>query len=572
VQRVHARRVTTRRNRLWRPALYSGHFSLTRRLAILSAALVVGLVGTGVGVAVTVRGLGQAQAWQAVGADARQTMQLLLTTYVDEETGLRGYQVTGDRIFLKPFVEGELRGPGLTAQLRQEVAATGGYTSLVDAVDSAHEVWLDYARRELARVPADTARGLTADTTATAGGRQLFDTLRDRTAEVDAALADAQRGQQQRVESMQRRLVAVLVSALVLLLVAVVGGCSLLWRSVTSPITRLARATRAVTSGDVDAEIPEGGAPEVRSLAADVQAMRNRLTADLHRTEEAMNALVQSGPAVEALRRALQPSGQRVAGVELVGRLDAAEGVLAGDWYDTVRISPTRFGLVLGDVAGHGPVSAVFALRLKHSLATALVAARSPGAALTQVSRQLGDVPDELFATVLVLTVDTATEVLTYASAGHPEALLLRTGAGDPGPGNPRERTGALRLADGTPVAYVELPPTGPLLSPIVSGWAWADVQHRFPLGTSLLAYTDGVLEARDARGEEFGVESVLLTLEAAGLADPPRLLDAIVAAAVRHDHQQRRDDQTLVHVRAVPRPGPAAVSDGARVTVVRPR
>jgi len=560
-----------RGNRLWRPALYSGHFSLTRRLAILSLVLVAALVGTGVLVATTVRGLDRAQAWQAQGAQARQTMQLLLTAYVDEETGLRGYQVTGDPLFLKPFKDGEGRAPELTVQLRREVAATGGRPSLVDAVDSAHDGWLDYARRELARVPADTATGRSADTSATAGGKELFDTLRDRTSEVDRALGDAQREQQLRVESMQRRLVAVLVSALALLLVAVVGGCLLLWRSVTSPITRLARATRAVTSGDERAEIPEGGAPEVRSLAADVQAMRNRLTADLHRTEEAMNALVQAGPAVEALRRALQPSGQRVAGVELVGRLDAAEGVLAGDWYDTVRISPTRFGLVLGDVAGHGPASAVFALRLKHSLATALVAARSPGAALTQVSRQLGDVPDELFATVLVLTVDTTTEALTYASAGHPEALLLRTAAGDPGPGNPRERTGALQLADGTPVAYVELPPTGPLLSPIVSGWAWSDVEHRFAPGTSLLAYTDGVLEARDARGEEFGLDSVLLTLEAAGLADAPRLLDAIVAAAVRHGAQQRRDDQTLVHVRAVPRPA-AVVSDSARATVVRPR
>jgi len=561
-----------RADRLWRPARYSGHFSLTRRLAILSAALVVGLAGTGAEVAATVRGLDQAQAVQAEGALARQTMASLLTAYVDEETGLRGYQVTGDRDFLQPFVKGGIRSPGLTEQLRQEVVATGGDASLVDAVDTAHVDWLDYARAAIAGIPADTARGLTADVGATAEGKKLFDALRRRTDAVDASLAAAQRTQQGRVVTMQRRLVAVLVAALVVLMVAVVGGSVLLWRSVTSPITRLARATRAVSSGDTEAELPEGGAPEVRSLASDVQAMRNRLTADLHRTEEAMNALLQSGPAVAALRNALQPSGQRVAGVEVVGRLDAAEGVLAGDWYDTVRVSPTRFGLVLGDVAGHGPASAVFALRLKHSLATALVAARSPGAALTQVSRQLGDVPDELFATVLVLTVDTATGVLTYASAGHPEALLLRTTAGDPGPAHPRERTGALQLADGTAVAYIELPPTGPLLSSIVSGWAWADVQHRFVPGSSLLAYTDGVLEARDARGEEFGVDSVLLTLEAAGLADSARLLDAIVAAAVRHGHQERRDDQTLVHVRAVATTAADVLSDSERVTVVRPR
>ena len=567
----------SRRNRLWRPARYSGRLSLTRRLAVLSAVLVTGLVGTGAGVAVTVHDLGRAQDVQAQGAEARQTVLALLAAYVDEETGLRGYQVTGDPTFLQPYTDAQAAAPELTRLLTQELVTTGGRASLVEAVDSAHEQWLVYARGELARVPLTTTRGRAADTSSTAGGKKLFDTVRDRIDEVDASLLEAQQVQQDRVETLQHRVVAVLAAALAVLLVAVVGGCLLLWRSVTGPITRLAGATRAVSSGDHDAEIEERGAPEVRSLAADVRAMRNRLTADLHRTEEAMNALVQTGPAVEALRRALQPSGQQVAGVELVGRLDAAEGVLAGDWYGTVRISPTRFGLVLGDVAGHGPVSAVFALRLKHSLATALVAAASPGAALTQVSRQLGDVPDELFATVLVLTVDTAAGVLTYASAGHPPALLLRASADDPEPLNPRERTGRLELADGSGVGYVELPPTGPLLSPIVSGWAWADVQHPFAPGTSLLAYTDGVLEARDAAGEEFGVESLLLTVEAAGLADVPRLLDAIVAAAVRHSSRERRDDQTLVHVRAVAReatePGSGGgVSDSGRATAPRSR
>ncbi|NIZ90487.1 PP2C family protein-serine/threonine phosphatase [Kineococcus rubinsiae] len=561
-----------RRNRLWRPALYAGHFSLTRRLAVVSAVLVTGLVGTGAGIAVTVRDLDRAHTAQSKAAEARQTLLALQARYVDAETGLRGYQLTADDPQLLPFERAQREVPELTRQLSAEVAATGVRTSLVVAVDSAFEQWLRYAGVELAKVPEAGPLDRAANVGPTNGGRYLFDALRDRVDETDESLAEVQEEQRQRTVAMQRRLVAVLVAALAVLLVAVVGGCTLLWRSVTSPLTRLARATRAVASGDHDAEIPEGGAPEVRSLAADVQAMRNRLTADLHRTEEAMRALGQTGPAVDSLRRALQPSGQDVAGVEVVGRLDAAEGVLAGDWYDTVRISPTRFGLVLGDVAGHGPVSAVFALRLKHSLATALMTVRSPGAALTQVSRQLGDVPDELFATVLVLTVDTTTGVLTYASAGHPEALLLRATPDDPGPLNPRERTGRLALADGTGASYVELPPTGPLLSPIVSGWAWTDVHHTFRPGTSLLAYTDGVLEARDAAGVEFGVESVLLTVEAAGLADAPRLLDAIVAAAVRHGHQERRDDQTLVHLRAVRRTAATGVSGSVRVAAPRSR
>ena len=69
--------------------------------------------------------------------------------------------------------------------------------------------------------------------------------------------------------------------------------------------------------------------------------MRDRLTADLHSNRLSLEALGSSGPAVSTLRAALQPAGEQI----------------AGDWYDTVALSPTRMGLVLGDVAGHGPGS-----------------------------------------------------------------------------------------------------------------------------------------------------------------------------------------------------------------------
>lgn len=149
-------------------------------------------------------------------------------------------------------------------------------------------------------------------------------------------------------------------------------------------------------------------------------------------------------------------------GVEVAARMDPAEGVLAGDWYDTVEVTQNRLALVLGDVAGQGPASAVFALRLKASLAAALRAGLTPAQALGVTAADLGDIAPELFATALVAVIDTATGTLTYANAGHPAALILTSEAGrHSGPGGGR---GA-----GAGLSRVELAPTGPLLSPVVA-------------------------------------------------------------------------------------------------------
>jgi sigma-B regulation protein RsbU (phosphoserine phosphatase) len=235
----------------------------------------------------------------------------------------------------------------------------------------------------------------------------------------------------------------------------------------------------------------------------------------------------------------------------VAARLDPAEGVLAGDWYDAVALNPSCLALVLGDVAGHGPASAVFALRLKHSLLTALRAGLDPGRALTQVSTELAELSPGQFATVLVATLDTTTGSLAYANAGHPAGLLLDgPAAGERGRADaPSPR----RVESDQPVHWLELPSTGPLLSSIVSGWAWNTATRPFRPGDALLAVTDGVLETRDEHGREFGAEGILKTVAEAGSADGDRLIAAIAAASMRFGgNRPRRDDHTLVYVRRV--------------------
>ena len=529
----------------WSARESAGRVSLTRRLSAASLlALLVLVLGGGL-VVVTAQQLGTAQQQLTRETRARQATSDLQRQYVEQETGLRGYLLTGEEELLAPYELAQRQLPGVRRELREGLRAVGGDAAQLEVLEQAHAEWDAYAREQIAAVGRGERTGPSSIGT-TMLGKTLFDDVRSAGETLDAQLEGLQEASQRETHRLQTRLVVSTAGGLVALTLLLGLGSLVTVRQVTQPLRRLAEATRRVADGDLSAQLRAEGASEVRELAGDVAAMRDRLLADLDRTRQALGALDQEDRAVRAVRQALLPSPGRVEGVRITARLDAAEGVLAGDWYDTVQVATGRLGVVVGDVAGHGPYSAVFALRLKHSLATALRTHAHPGAALTAVCAELRDVPAELFATVFVCVVDTGTGTLVHANAGHPPALLLP--AGDEA---------------GTGVRFEELLPTGPLLSSIVAGEVWEEVEHPFGTGDSLLTFTDGVLESRSPDGVEFGLDGLLAAIGRTPRQDPARLIDAVAAAALRHARNPgRRDDHTLVHVlrEVVGGPGPAAL------------
>ncbi len=467
----------------------------------------------------------------------------LLTGYVDEQTGLRGYLLTGEPAFLLPYERAAEATPALTARLRASWTAIGAPIELVDDLAEAHDEWVDHAGMQIDLVSAGDADA--ASTVAgTQRGKQLFDDIRDREQAVADWITAAEERTADRLAVLQTRMTGLLAATLTTLLAVTVAGSLVLWRAVVTPLGRLAAATRAVAAGDLAAVLPATGAPEMRSLAVDVAAMRDRLAADLHGTRQALDALAQTGPAVAALRAALEPLDGEVAGVAVAGRLDPAEGVLAGDWYDTVALSPTRLAVVVGDVAGHGPASAVFALRLKHSLLTALRAGLAPGDTLATVCGELADVPVGQFATAFVAVVDPLRGTVEHANAGHPAGQLVSV-AGD----------------------WTELDTTGPLLSSAVMGATWGTTTTGWGVGDVLLVHTDGVTEARDEDGTEFGVDGIHQAVGVSGIEDAQRVVEAVAATSMRFGGSRlRQDDHTVVCLQRlgpgpVPEDGEAAVS-----------
>lgn len=524
--------------RRWREA------GLLRRVEAL-ALLVVLVVVAVLGVAIT------------AATDARHSIDLrgnrlgpanteavaLLADFTDEETGVRGYIVTEDPSYLSPYRVAQTRLPGQFDAVATLLRGEPQLLPELDQVRADHVAWVqDIAEPEIAASAAGDFKRA-ADIERSGQGRVRFDILRQDLSELQDGIATARDRESRRVSTAQDVLLATLVAAVLIVLVLTAAATLAVSRLLIRPFNRVRLAVDAVAAGDLDTPVPSTGPSEVADLGARVETMRSRLVSTLEESRRAVEALTQQGPAVIALRDALAPSRTASQLLSVAGRLEAAEGVLAGDWYDALDLPNGRVGLIVGDVSGHGPGPGVFALRMKHLLAAALATGMTPGMSVEWVVAQLGDT-GETFATALVLVVDPDTGRIDYTNAGHPEGLLLRRG------GRRLERLAA----------------TGPLLSRVVAApGAWTTRSTVLNEGDVLLAYTDGLVEARRADGTELGTNALFDRLhEVAGTADPlspAQLLEVAFDFVRRQATGPASDDRTAL---AVARSTPAARRAGA--------
>jgi len=163
-----------------------------------------------------------------------------------------------------------------------------------------------------------------------------------------------------------------------------------------------------------------------------------------------------------------------------------------GDYYDFLRIPGGRLGIAIGDVASHGIGPALLMASARSALRALLQTRSGPGDVLTRLNDVL--VPDMLedhFMTMFVGILDLSSKRLRYAVAGHERPLLLR-----------KDSSEFVRLeARGMPLGIREeiLYPEGEAVA--------------LRPGDSVIGVTDGIWEATDETGEEFGYERLKASL-----------------------------------------------------------
>ncbi|HEY3926527.1 MAG TPA: PP2C family protein-serine/threonine phosphatase [Acidothermaceae bacterium] len=175
------------------------------------------------------------------------------------------------------------------------------------------------------------------------------------------------------------------------------------------------------------------------------------------------------------LQRALLPRRiPSIENLEIASRYVAgADGVdVGGDWYSLVQIDDQHFAFVVGDVSGRGVGAATIMAQLRYTVRAYLLEGHGPGAALGMCSRQLDITVDGHFATVLVGVGDLSSREITLANAGHMNPLLV-TG----------DQTTFVDTTVGLPIGI------GPS--------TYAETTVAMPPGSTLLAFTDGLIERR---------------------------------------------------------------------------
>jgi len=180
--------------------------------------------------------------------------------------------------------------------------------------------------------------------------------------------------------------------------------------------------------------------------------------------------------AVETLQRSLLPERLcEVPGLELAARyIPANDQVeLGGDWYDVFSLYDGRYGVVIGDVAGHGILAAAIMGKIRTALRAFASDGSSPGTALERLNSLLGDLREGAIATVWYGQYEPSSHRLVFSNAGHVPPLVV----------------------DAHGVQYLEDahgPPVGAL-----DGMHFGESRCTLEPGTTLFLYTDGLIEQR---------------------------------------------------------------------------
>ncbi len=213
----------------------------------------------------------------------------LYTALLNQETGLRGYLLSGQRVFLQPYTSGLADERAQLRTLRPLLAGLpGARADLAAAVRQAGRWRSRYAVPAIARV---SATGLPLPGDNVAAGKADFDAARASLEAFQRAIAAQRAAATAQLRDAWDKLETIVISSGVALLVVLAGLGVGLWLAATRPLARLAADARQVADGDYEHEVDQGGPREVHALAADTDRMRQRILRELSAVRAANVAL-----------------------------------------------------------------------------------------------------------------------------------------------------------------------------------------------------------------------------------------------------------------------------------------
>jgi hypothetical protein len=203
---------------------------------------------------------------------------------------------------------------------------------------------------------------------------------------------------------------------------------------------------------------------------------------------------------------------------------------VGGDYYEYFQLGPSQLVLVIGDVAGHGLASGLLLSGVRSCLYLLEAELASPSPVFERLNHMVRRTTDKrTYVTLLCAVLDRAAGQLELVSAGHPPMLCF----------DPRSRQ-FREVGEGAP-------PLGTFLQA-----RYEPVRTPLTPGDLLIFYTDGLVEARNVHGQEYGDARLQKALARAADSRTAReIRDAVLGdlSNFKGDYEQV-DDITLVVVR----------------------
>jgi len=233
------------------------------------------------------------------------------------------------------------------------------------------------------------------------------------------------------------------------------------------------------------------------------------------------------------IQRILLPSEAPVIpGFEISGINIPARHV-SGDYFDYLEVDESRLGVAIADVSGKGVPASIIMAICRSVLRSQATGNPSPADVLQKVNRQLyPDIKEDMFISMAYVILDHAHNAVTLSRAGHDAPIIFDAETGTAAP----------------------VKPPGMVVG-IDSGSVFDRITGDFPLSLKrndcLLLYTDGVTEALDTNGDEFGPDRMIECVRTSAPEGAPaiiaRIIDELRAFV---GAQPQNDDITLIAIR----------------------
>ncbi len=296
---------------------------------------------------------------------------------------------------------------------------------------------------------------------------------------------------------------------LIIEIVALVTGV-VLTRTITRAVGDLYEATLNVRRGDFSHRVRVHKRDQLGALGESFNEMTTSVSQLIEEQKQRQRLENEISIAREVQAQLFPQSLPSLPGLELAAVCRPAR-VVSGDYYDFIRLGPSRVAIALADISGKGIFAALLMASLQAALRSTAGLNGDGGGTAALVSRLnahlFKNTSDDRYATFFYAVYDSAVRTLTYTNAGHLAPFFVTA-------------SGLKELDEGGTVVG------------LIEESTYTEKTIKVEAGTLLVAFSDGLSEPENVYGEEFGIPRLREeVLRQTGLP-PNRLAENLIAAS----------------------------------------